>query len=172
MCRNYSEINLHHHITILHIFNFHFQQLLFHLSQISPRRNNINLKKDKQAKKLLKSNFEQVTLSKINIDEILCSDSFDESLKNLRASPNFENFSALPLNNVCKKIFSFLLKKEKLNNKTFPWHVSYIPVSKNEKVHTNINCTKNNGIFCIQNFAARLFCNSNIYGFVYFVKRK
>uniref|UniRef100_A0A1L8D8T9 Putative atp-dependent zinc metalloprotease yme1 protein isoform x2 n=1 Tax=Nyssomyia neivai TaxID=330878 RepID=A0A1L8D8T9_9DIPT len=58
-------------------FNHHSQQILFHLSQATPRRNNIAIKKHKT-----KKNVEEIMYNQ----KILCPMSFAEVVKNMRYS--------------------------------------------------------------------------------------
>lgn len=104
---------------------YRFQQFLFHLSQISPRRNNITLKHTKQQKNSNLTNNE-VVLSQNNIDELLCEVSLNEALQNLRSSPH-ASILDLPVDVLLsKKLPSILKNYDNLLKDDKTWKVSYI----------------------------------------------
>ncbi|XP_055706966.1 ATP-dependent zinc metalloprotease YME1L isoform X4 [Phlebotomus papatasi] len=102
--------------------NHHNQQILFHLSQISPRRNNVSLKKHKT-----KKNAEEVKHNQtIRLDKtILCPLSFQEVLQNMRYSPfpAHQRLSNANLTELCV----VLHPEKKLSRDRASWMVSYIP---------------------------------------------
>lgn len=101
---------------------FHFQQFLFHLSQISPRRNNITLKHNKQKKNPNLNN--EAVLSHNNVDQ-LC-DSLNETLRNFQSSPQI-GILDVPVEAVISKKLPYILKTyENLLKDDKTWKVSYV----------------------------------------------
>lgn len=104
-------------------FIVHFQQFLFHLSQISPRRNNITLKHTKQKKNSNLTNNE-VVLAHNNVDE-LC-DSLNETLRNLKSSPHVGILN-VPVEAVLSKKLPYILKNyDNFLKDDKTWKVSYV----------------------------------------------
>lgn len=101
---------------------FRFQQFLFHLSQISPRRNNITLKHNKQKKNPNLNN--EVVLSHNNVDQ-LC-DSLNETLNNFKSSPQI-GILDVSVDAVISKKLPYILKTyDNLLKDDKTWKVSYI----------------------------------------------
>ncbi|XP_055689264.1 ATP-dependent zinc metalloprotease YME1L isoform X2 [Lutzomyia longipalpis] len=98
--------------------NYHSQQILFHLSQATPKRNNVTLKKQKTKKNVVTQHH--------NIDRaIFCPISFAEVIRNMRYSP----FPASQmLSNINLEHLCFVLYPEKrvLKEKS-QFSVSYVP---------------------------------------------
>lgn len=84
-----------------------FQQILFHLSQITPRRQTIRLKEQKSHKKSKNSNGQQNELASLSCTELnkLCSDSLTESVRNFQSSPNV-SILELPLKAIATQTWS------------------------------------------------------------------
>lgn len=96
------------------IFNMRFfcrlaklQQILFHLSQITPRRPTIRLREQKTQKKTHNVTTQQNELTSISTTELnkLCSDSLTEVLRNFQLSPN-ASVLELPLNVIATQKWS------------------------------------------------------------------
>lgn len=101
---------------------FHFQQFLFHLSQISPRRNNITLKHNKQKKNPNLNN--EIVLSQSNVDQ-LCA-SLSETLKNFKTSPQI-GILDVPVDAVVSKKLPYILRTyDSLLKDDKIWKVSYV----------------------------------------------
>lgn len=102
-------------------FTRFLQQFLFHLSQISPRRNHITLKHNKHKKNPNLNN--EVVLSQNNVD--LC-DSLSETLKNFKSSPQ-NGILDVPVDAVVSKRLPYILKAyDNLLKDDRPWKVSYV----------------------------------------------
>ncbi len=102
--------------------SFHFQQFLFHLSQISPRRNNITFKHNKQKTNPNLNN--EIVLSQSNVDQ-LC-DSLSETLKNFESSPQIGILN-VPVDAVISKRLPYILKSyDNLLKDDRTWKVSYV----------------------------------------------
>lgn len=98
-----------------------FQQFLFHLSQISPRRNNITLK-HKQKKNPNLNN--EVVLSHNNIERL--SDSLSEALRNFKSSPQI-GILDVPVDAVISKKLPYILRTcDNLSKDDKTWKVSYV----------------------------------------------
>lgn len=111
-----------HNVDRKPIISAHFQQFLFHLSQISPRRNNITLKHHKQKKNPNLNN--EVVLSHNNVDQ-LC-DSLNETIKNFQSSPQI-GILDVPVDAVVSKKLPYILKTyDNLLKDDNTWKVSYI----------------------------------------------
>lgn len=124
-------------------FFFSFQQFLFHLSQISPRRNNITLKHTKQKKNSNLTNNETV-LSNSNVDE-LCA-SFNETLRNLKSSPHVDILD-IPVHTVLSKKLPYILKNyDNLFKYDKTWKVSYISAESfaKNRGEPSLSITNNN----------------------------
>lgn len=104
------------------IILFPFQQFLFHLSQISPRRNNITLKHNKQKKNSNLNN--EVVLSHNNVDQ-LC-DSLNETLNNFKTSPQIGILDVSVDAVVSKKLPYILKSYDNLLKDDKIWKVSYV----------------------------------------------
>lgn len=83
------------------------QQILFHLSQITPRRQTIRLKEQKSQKKVKSSNSVQNDLAPISCADLnkLCTDSLAEAMRNFKSSPN-ATILELPLSAVAAQKWS------------------------------------------------------------------
>lgn len=71
-------------------FFFFSQQILFHLSQFTPRRQTIRLKEQKSHKKLKNEKATQNELASMSCVDLnkLCTDSLTEVMRNFQTSPN------------------------------------------------------------------------------------
>ncbi|GAB0098275.1 ATP-dependent zinc metalloprotease YME1L [Sergentomyia squamirostris] len=109
--------------------NHHNQQILFHLSQISPRRNNVSLKRHK-SKKNTETHNHTLKLDRT----ILCPLSFQEVLHNMRFSPVMPQQTLASINaaDLC-----VVLQPEKrmLREKKPSMMVSYVPPNSFNRNH-------------------------------------
>lgn len=103
------------------------QQFLFYLSQITPRRNNLNLKKNKHKKSInpLPSSVKAEDAIQLSATDInLCKQSLSESLSNFSQSPQ-ASLLDLTIEQIIRKENKFFLSKKYNslihNDKLLPW---------------------------------------------------
>lgn len=138
---------------MINIF-FTKQQVLFHLSQFTPRRNNLPFKKQKHknpVKQAISGNGitgesaianDIVTLTQSDIE--LCKISLLESLDKFKISPNASILN-LTIESIIQKEYPFFVKKYNSllkDDRSSPWKISY--TSKNsfrENKEENIQTT-------------------------------
>lgn len=100
------------------------QQFLFHLSQITPRRNNLNLKKHKHHKKSINQSTAEDAITLSVADIKLCKQSLSESLRHFSQSPQ-ASLLDLTIEQIIRKEnpFFFVKKCNSLifDDKSSPW---------------------------------------------------
>ncbi|XP_059614546.1 ATP-dependent zinc metalloprotease YME1L isoform X2 [Phlebotomus argentipes] len=102
--------------------NHHNQQILFHLSQITPRRNNVALKKHKTKKNAATEKHNHT----LQLDKtILCPLSMQEVLQSMRFAPfpAHQRLSNAHLTELCV----VLHPERRIPRDKSPWRVSYVP---------------------------------------------
>lgn len=103
----------------IYIF-FIFQQIFFHLSQKTPRRSNINIKKHKHKRSESQIETNQKNISSHN--NKICPESFLETTK---------NFNIASLASLCQVPVEQILNRNLRNDKISikekkPWEISYV----------------------------------------------
>lgn len=122
----------------------HNQQLLFHLSQVTPRRNNLTINKRKQRDGARPANESSAVASALDTSissktkpcnlkpaqlHELCILSFNETLRNLKNSPQLAWLSSVPLETIISKDNSTVIRNIqqlfKDRNRQSPWKIDY-----------------------------------------------
>lgn len=108
---------------------------------MTPRRSNLQLKKNKHQSRTAPTNKEATVASALDVNQQsqqkqhllsqaelhdLCILSFNETLGKLKSSPQLSWLSSIPIDAIISKEYPVILKKSQENkNKTSPWKIDY-----------------------------------------------